>query len=319
MSRYLIDGGSHIDAPLSNFAVKAFADMAGFIGEQVCPPIPVNKQSDVYYTIDKDSWLIIPETSRAPKTGVRRGEWQASSDTYYAKNYAFGTDHSKEAVANADAALRVRTNGVNFVLSALARSKEARIASRVTSITNCGSGVALTGGNKFSDYANSDPISMVNTAHAFIRSQTGLRANTIAMDYDTMKTLKFHPVLRDYIKYTAGGALNMDQLKAIFEVDEILVGDAIKNTAGEGLTGTDSNIWGNNFLLFRRDPAPQSLEVASFMAAMRWTPEGFPAPMAVEVYDHHERSARKENVDVQYYQDEKLIARDLSYLISNTL
>ena len=64
MSNYLIDGGAHIDVPMSNMAVKAFQGAGDFIGEHVFPVIPVEKQSDGYYVIDKDSWLRVPDTSR---------------------------------------------------------------------------------------------------------------------------------------------------------------------------------------------------------------------------------------------------------------
>ena len=319
MSNYLIDGGAHIDVPMSNMAVKAFQGAGDFIGEHVFPVIPVEKQSDGYYVIDKDSWLRVPDTSRAPKTGVKRGEWKVSTDTYFAKNYAFGTDHAKETLANQDAALRIRQTSMNYTLETLARDRELRIANKVTSISNCGSGVALAGGDKFSDYANSDPISFVNTGHAFIRAQTGLRANAIAIDYDTFKILQFHPVLRDYIKYTNEGPLNINHLKAIFDVAEIHVGDAIYNTAKEGAAGSMSNIWGNSFLLYRKEANPTGLQVATFGGALRWTPEGFPAPFAVEVYDHHDKSKKAENVDSQYFQDEKIIGQDLSYLFTDTL
>ena len=44
----------HIDVPLSKLAVKAFDSSGdGFIANQVFPVTPVNKQSDVYYTISK--------------------------------------------------------------------------------------------------------------------------------------------------------------------------------------------------------------------------------------------------------------------------
>jgi hypothetical protein len=319
MSNYLIDGGSHIDVPLSNMAVKAFQGAGDFIGEGIFPVITVDKQSDGYYIIDKDSWLRVPDTTRAPKQGVKRNEWKVSTDTYFARNYAFGTDHAKETLANQDAALRIRQTSMNYTLETLARDRELRIANKVTSISNCGSGQALTGGNKFSDYANSDPISFVNTGHAFIRSQTGLRANTMALDYDTFRILQFHPVLRDYIKYTNEGPLNMEQMKAIFDVKDILVGDGIYNSAKENATANLNNIWGNNMLLFRREANPTGLQIASFGGALRWTPEGFPSAFAVEIYDHHDKSKKTENVDSQYFQDEKVIAQDLSYLFTDTL
>jgi hypothetical protein len=94
-----------------------------------------------------------------------------------------------------------------FITELLMRDRELRIANMVSSISNVGSGVALTGSQKFSDYSGSDPISTVKSGMAFIRHQTGLVANTLILDYDTAAVLRDHPVLRDYVKYTQGPTL----------------------------------------------------------------------------------------------------------------
>ena len=78
---YLIDGGSHIDVPLSNLAVKAFDGGGDFIAGVLFPAVPVGKQSDGYYIIDKDTWLRVPDTKRAPKTAANRIDWKVSTDT----------------------------------------------------------------------------------------------------------------------------------------------------------------------------------------------------------------------------------------------
>lgn len=315
---YLIDGGAHIDQPLTNMAVKAFQGMPGMIALDLFSLVPVEKQSNGYYVVDPDSWLRIPDTNRAPKTPANRSEWKVSTDTYFARNFAHGTDFAKETLANADAALSIRNNSTTFVLEMLARDQERRVANQVTSITNVGSGVALTGGDKWNDYLNSDPISAVNTAHAFIENKTGLHANTLALDKDTYRILRHHPKIRDYVKYTGAGAVPDEILRDVFEVERLLIGRGIFNGAKEGATASMQNIWGNNALIAHVRPAA-GLQTATFGLAMRWRPEGFPAPMAVERYDHHDRSAKMEVVEAQYFQDEKIVARDLCYTITGTL
>lgn len=317
---YLIDGGSHIDTPLTNMAIKAFyGGMEGMIADKIFPVVPVGKQSDGYYVLDPNEYLRVADTRRSPKTAAKMGEWKVSTDTYFANNYAFGTDHAKETLANADMALQVRSNSTNYVLDMLARDRELRVANQVTSISNVGSGVALTGANKWSDYVGSDPISDILSGHAFIRNNTGLRANTLAMDYDTHQILKFHPLLRDYLKYVEKGPIPDTMLQTLFGVGNLHVADAIYNGAKEGATASLTNVWGNFALLCHVDPNPTGLQVATFGIAMEWKPEGFPAPMAVERYDHHDKSKKAEVIEAQYFCDEKIVARNLSYLLNTTL
>ena len=80
---------------------------------------------------------------------------------------------------------------------------------------------------------SSDPVADVTTGHAFIRSNTGLLANTLLMDFDTYQTARRHPVLLDMYKYTQGGLVNDAELQAVIKVGRILVSNAIRNAALE--------------------------------------------------------------------------------------
>src|SRR5437667_1119801 len=99
--RYAVAAASgrdaHLDVPLSNLAIAAFASgTEGYIAGQLFPSVPVDKQSNRYYIIDPDSWLRIPDTRRAPKTRPNRIEFKVSSDAYFADNYALAGEIAKE-------------------------------------------------------------------------------------------------------------------------------------------------------------------------------------------------------------------------------
>ena len=309
----------HIDVPLSNIAVEAFST-GTFIGAQLFPNVDVRKQSDKYYTIDKNSWLRVPtSTLRAPKTPPGRVEFQVSSDSYFADNHALASENAHEVIANADDPIQLRARTTRFLVDMLMRGKELRIAQLVTSITNIGSGVVLSGATLWSNYVASDPIADVTTGHAFIRQNTGLRANTALMDADTHKVLRRHPVLLDMYKYTQGGLVNDAELKAVLEVDRILVSDSIRNAALENATASLVNIWGNNFLLCHVNPNPTGMRTATFGLSFRWFNPELPAPWAVRVYDDPDPGKKIEVVEAGYYEDEKVVASQLAYCISTTL
>jgi hypothetical protein len=314
----LVGRDAHHDAPLTNVAIKAFAGGEGYVGQSLFPTVPVGKQSDRYFVIDKDSWILVPKTFRAPKTSPRRIEWKVSSDAYFCDNFALAGDNAKEDLANADIALALRENTTMVVTEGLLRDLEVRIANLVTSISNVGSGVALTGAAKWGDYVSSDPIADVTTAHAFIRQRTGLLANTLVMDEDTYQVVRRHPVLLDMFKYTSGGLLTDDQIRNVFKVGTLLTAQGIKNNAAEGATASIVNIWGNVALLARIEPGV-TLKTATFGLAYRWQPADIPGPMQVLRYDDPDPGKKAETIEVGYYQDEKIVARDLAYVIKDTL
>ena len=139
------------------------------------------------------------------------------------------------------------------------------------------------------------------------------------MDKDTARTLRYHPNIREYMKYTNDGPVPLAMLAEVFGLDRIWIAKGIYNSANEGATAVRTNIFGKNFLIARIEDKPVDLQVATFALGIQWRPEGFPAPFAVERYDHHDKSKKAEVQEEQYFQDERIIATDLSYLIASSV
>ena len=314
----------HHDTLLSNVAVAAFAvGTDELIADQLFPSIPVGKQSDRYAIIDKGNFLRRPDTVngvlRAPGTEARRVIFEVSSDKYFADGYALASEIPLEDLANADQPFRLRENTTTLITGLLRREQEIRIAQKVTTAANVGSAVALTGTAKWSDFANSDPIADVTTGHAFIRNNTGLVANTLVIDYDTVMIVRRHPELLDMYKYSRSGQITMQELADCFKVGRILVGRAVMENALEGGTSSMTNVWGNNALLAHVEPAVGQ-QTRTLGLRFNWRPEGFPAPLAVA--SRREAGAGTRYVEIEevsMFQDEKIIAKELGYLIADTL
>lgn len=323
MTSFVTGRNVHADRPLAGKAVMAFnATDAGFIGN-LFPAVPVSKQSDTYYQIDKASFLKRHDSGalRAPGTEARRKLWTVSSDNFFCQNYALAGEIPMEYMRNADDQLRLRENTALSVTHDLRLQQEKRIANLVTSISNVGSGVALTGANKWSD-ANSDPLAAVNTAQAFIRSQTGLIPRDMILDWSTEKTLRQHPAIIDRFKYTSGGEVNRNQLAEFFDVDRIHVANAVENTGAETTGGdvTMADVWGNTCILAHMGPA-MGLMTATPLHRFQWTandiyPDNFGVLRSVE---NAAGGKHVEVIEVGHFQAEKVVARDLMYTITGTL
>lgn len=314
---------AHHDVPLSSMAVTAFANSdAQFVGDQLFPQVGTAKQSDKYYVIHKDAFLALPTQSalRAKKTAARKVEFTISSASYFCDNYALANENALEDLANADQAIMLRENSVNLVSMMLRRSQESRIAALVTTAANLGSGTTLTGGRKWNDFVNSDPLGDVTTAHAFIRQQTGLTANTGVIDWDTLQILKRHPGLLEMgYRYNQNGALTVDNIRELFQLQRLLVAGGVQNNANIGQTSSITNIWGNVFLLAHTQPAV-GMQTMTLGLRFEWTPPEFGTSMQVK--RAVESGAGKRNVEiveVGHFQDARIVAPELGYLISSTL
>ena len=105
--------------------------------------------------------------------------------------------------------------------------------------------ITLAGTDQFSDYDNSDPIGVVDDGKEAIRSKIGKRPNTMVLGAATYKVLKEHPALISKIQYSMKGIVTVDLMKEIFDIKNIVVGEAIyANDAG-----AFTDIWGDNIIL----------------------------------------------------------------------
>ena len=303
----------HIDRPLSNLVVGF--EPAGTIVQDFLPVVQVAKQSDLYYKYTKGDFFRIPSTTiRAPKTKGRTVDFNVSSETYYAANYALVDEISYETMANQDTPLNVKEKSARNLKNLLMLDWENRVANQITSGSNLGSYAAVS--SKWSDgtAGNSDPFGDMQTAKDAVRATTGLEANTIIMGQSVYNALIKHADILDRIKYVQRGVVTRDLLAALFDVDTVLIGSSIKNTAEEGQADSFSSIWGTNTIVAHLTSGPNTDgRDPSLGYAFRWTNPMFGSPMVAESWDDPDHG-NYTNLRVQYYQDEKIAAAELGYL-----
>lgn len=313
------------DIPLSNFAASCFSDGTGdFIGEMLFPFTSSPKQSDRYYVIDPQSFLrdYSDAAVRAKKTAPKLIDWTVSSDTFFCQNFALGHENALEDLQQADTAVALRQNSTRLVVTALKRAQESRILNAVTSTTNVGSAFALTGAAKWSDFVNSDPMADVTTGQSVILRQTGFLPNVAAMDWGTYSMVRRHPKLLDLFKYTSGGNVKDEELANAFGVDRLLVSKAIKEQSKEGqAVGSKVFMMGNNVLLaYVANQAEVGLQTATYGLRFQWQPDTFPGNFGVSTDVQNKAGQRKvEVIEAGHYQSEKIIGKDMGYLITGTL
>ena len=308
----------HIDAALSEISVQFTLDPSIFLAPQVTPVVNVAKQSDRYFVWNKDDWFRIPtSTLRAKKTRPRVVEASVSSLGYYANNFMLQEDIAYEDLTNADEALELEQSAARHVTQLLMLDWEDRIAGLFTTAANAGSGNALTGTARWDDRANSDPVSDVSTGRSWIQLETGQKVTHMIVGKQVHDALLLHPDIIDRIKFVqrATEAEIGNALADIFGVQKYLVGEAVKNTAAEGLPGTMAFVWGKNVSLLHLPPAP-GRNVPSAAYAFRWKPEGF-TDFIVETKDDDDIKARSKRVG--YFQDERITSSSLLYLLSTVV
>jgi len=305
----------HIDQALSEMALGYRPE--GMIADMIFPIVNVAKQSDKYVEWSRADRLRSEDDKRAPATEAKIIEESVSSGTYWCSNYALKTRVPIEDLKNADPIyLDGLTNGkVNLVQDKLFLNWDIRVSNLCTSGSNVGSYAAC--GSEWNDGgAGSDPLGDLNTALDNVQFSTGVKPNRIVFGLRAWTTFRRHPDVTNKIYGTnnGGGYATVQQVANLFEVEQVLVGGAFQNTAGEGLSESLSAVWDDHVLVYYAPMSP-SKERPSFGYSFRWNQPGLPN---FQVERHpYDSKIKAQEVEVGYYQDEKLTGATYGFLFTN--
>lgn len=101
----------------------------------------------------------------------------------------------------------------------------------------------LSGTSQWS-HASSQPIVAIEAAKAAVRSQIGIRPNTLLLSGAVFDVLKQHATIVDRIKYTSREVATPELLASIFGVERVVVADAVWHN---GTAMVD--VWGKDAIL----------------------------------------------------------------------
>lgn len=245
----------HSDMILTNISVAYIQRADHFVSWQVFPTVSVEKQRDIYYTYDQDDWFRDEAEPRADGTESAGTGYGLSTDNYSCDVYAIHKDIGPQAMQNADEPLNLERDASQLVTQKMMLRQEIQFVA--DHFTGGVWDTDITPGNLWDDYATSDPIDDVEEGKETILADTGYEPNTLVFGYQVWRQLKWHPDIRDVIKYTTSEITTAELLARLFEVDRVIVAKAIKATAVEGnATQTYAFTHGKHALLCYVNPTP---------------------------------------------------------------
>lgn len=296
----------HIDSALTSVSIAYRNPL--YIGDEILPRIRVTKQSDYYFVFSKGAWFRIPSfTRRAPGRRAVRVDYSLTTGSYACVEHAFAKGVADETRENADDPLSPETEAVEFVSDNLLRAHEKRISDLVFTGANWATTAAAS--TKW-DVDTSDPIGDVNTMRESVQALIGREPNIMVLGYNVWADLKDHPDMLDRIKYTQRGMLTQELAASLFEVDKLLIGKALYDSALEGATAVMTQIWGKSVLMLYVPPAPALMTPAAGYA-FEWKP--------MEVARFREDQERQDVFEVRHSVAEKITGSDAGYLLTSVV
>lgn len=321
MSVYSVPGRAdvHVDRPLTNISIAFRQSEDSYIADRVFPAVPVSKQTDIFFTIPRGAFLRDQMEKKAPGAAPAMANFNYGQDTYRCDIWALGTGVADEIRANYDSPLDADTEMTVFLTQQGLIRKERLFASTffTSSVwTTDQTGVAAApGANQFLQWndAASTPVEDIRSAKRRVHQRTGFRPNKLVLGREVYDQLIDHPdiVARIDRGQTSGTAVVLRQnLAALFELDEILVMDAIYNAAAEGLADNFQFIGGKNALLVYVPPAP-GLQTPTGGYTFSWTGLLGGGALGMNMRRIRDEKKQVDELIAQMAFDQKLIAADL--------
>ena len=255
---------------------------AEFLWDRIAPVQEVPLRAGTFFTFTRDYWMRRMEgAERAPEAGYTRLDYGVGSTNYKALEYGFEKvlgDPIKAASQTAEDLEAVDTEYLTQMIQ-LELEKQATAAFFVTG--KWGTSRVLASGDQWSDLANSDPIADTDLARRTVRQNTGRTIGQLFLGALGWEKLKEHPLILDKYKHSQTGVMTRELVAAALELDEVVVGESVENTAAEGATFVGADIWADNALWKVADPPG----LFSPVAAMHfiWN-ENNNVPWAVQSY-----------------------------------
>jgi hypothetical protein len=222
------------------------------VGNYLFPAVDVPLRGGQILTFGRESFMQYTNLNRAPGTSTSRVQFGYSGSTYALVDYSiegkvpveieqegmnssFSLDEAAVALNGASRILQLRLEIAQAVLATTLVNHA--VSNRIT----------LSGTAQWSDFGTtSNPLSDIETGKEAIRSGTGRRPNVGIMGPAVWAKLKYHPIVKDYTKYTGREVATLDILSALTEIPNWYIGDAVSsNDAGTTL----SDVWGKDVVL----------------------------------------------------------------------
>lgn len=301
----------HVDQHLTNVAINYRPQ--NLIADMIAPIVPVDKQSNSYPIFSRQEAFAIEDTTRAPGTEARKVTRSVSSAKYDAVNYALARDITVEDAANMDQAYRYEldTGASAYIVGKLGLDWERRVtnlavvSASVGSVFVCNSQWGAAGANA------GDPIVGVFQLIEYVQGATGQRPNSLWYGWKAWNRFRRNYHARNFLQgvNNGGGTIRREQVAGLFEVNRVIVSDALYHTANEAQpTYTLDNAMADQVIAYYAPTAP-SREEPSWFYSFRWQNPQLPAPLTVFRHPYDSRK-QIETIEAGYYQDEIVVGAD---------
>lgn len=257
-----------IDPDLTAIAI-AYRNLS-YIADVVAPRIPVSKQKFTFMQYAADLNFNIPDTRVGRRSKTNEVELEGTEVTDSTLDWGLESGVPQADVDNSDERYDPLGLKTSFLTELVSLDREKRVADMIFNAASYPTALkqTLAGTSQFSDYANSDPIGVVNS----ILDQPLMRPNQLVFGQAAWTVFRAHPKIVKAVQGNAGDAGNAtrQQVADLFEVSEVVVGSGRANSSKPGQAAVLYRLWGKHIAALYKAPVPEAEGAVTFAGSFEW-------------------------------------------------
>jgi hypothetical protein len=233
--------------PILTAVARGYESQAPLVANILFPVVPVNARGGTIITFGREQFQVV-DTRRAPGADTKSVEIGYGSGKYsLTDNRLMGkvpVEHMEEAAAVPG--IDLASHAVMVVQDKMSLEREVHAASlaRAAGAYASGNKATLSGDDLWTD-PDSNPFVVIDLAKEAIRKKIGRRPNFMNLGPVVLSALRNHPMVMARLSTSTDRTpATIAQLQALFEIEQIMEGGAIMDTAN-----SFSDVWGNDAIL----------------------------------------------------------------------
>ena len=293
------------------------SETAKFVWPRLLPVYQVNLASAPFPKVNLNQLLQTHTTARAPKAAYARGDWTFTSDTYTTKEHGWEEVIDDNQKAMYQDLFRIEAISALRAFDAVLRNAEIRVAA---ALFNASTYTPTSIVHEWDDAPNAVPITDVKAKVQAIADATGIWPNALVINKAVAKNLATCAQIVDRLKFSGFHNPTQESITAavlaeVFDLDHVIVGEAYKNTAGDGAAASLAPVWSGEYAWVGKIATTEDLEEPCIGRTFHWTEDGSELFGHVETY--RDETRRGDIVRVRHQVDEKVLYAAVGGLFDN--
>lgn len=297
MSGSIIQSSSTAE-PREDLGVALYEFLRGendYIAQLVLPWFGVGEKQGDLTTLLRAELTRRVNTQRAPGGSYSRGTFKTGGLSYNCKEYGHEQPLDDAIAANYRNRFNAEKASIMIAFERVLLDLEIRAKTAIFNATTW-TGAALFTDNSAAPWSTpaSDMIGHVGAATLKVRAVTGMDPNALIVGHETWTNMKKNTEVLNRIRYVQ--VANDQNIAAaiadILNVERIIIGKGVYNSADEGQDASMTDIWSKTYASLARLPKTQNLEEACMGRTLHWEAQG----EGIIVSEQYREEARRSEI-----------------------